>query len=72
MDGDDVGVGQPGRGARLAQESRTALRGRGEYRRQQLDGHQPVECEVPRQEHDAHAAAAQFALDGVAAGHGLL
>ena len=72
VDRNDVGVGEPGRGAGLAQEARAAVRHGGQRRREELDGHEPVEGEVARQEHDAHPAATEHALDGVAAGHGLL
>ena len=44
----------------------------GEVRRQQLDRDQAVQGHVAREEHDAHAAATQLALDRVAARQHLL
>ncbi len=65
-------MGEPGGGARLAQEPVARLGARRELRRQELDRDEAVERHVAREEHDAHAAAAQLALDGVAAGEDLL
>lgn len=72
IDGDDVGVGEPGRGLRLAQEPlpERGLRRHGLW--QELDRHRPVERDVTRQEDDAHPAAAQLALQGVPADERLL
>jgi hypothetical protein len=70
MDGDDVRVRQPRRRARLAQEALARRRLGGQRRRQQLDRDGAVQRHVARQEDDAHAAAAELAVERVAAGDG--
>ncbi len=69
---DDVGVGEPGGGARLLEEAVAEFEARREVARQQFDGDQAVQRHVARQQHDAHAAPAQLALDRVSAGEHLL
>ena len=68
MDRDDVRMREPGGRARLAQESLARLGGAREVRRQHLDGDVAVELHVAREVDDAHAAAAELALEGVLAG----
>jgi hypothetical protein len=72
VDGHDVGVGQPRRRPRFVQEPVAVLGLLGQPAGEQLDRHQAVERHVPRQEDDPHSAAAQLALDGVAARQQLL
>ena len=62
---DDVRVIQRGGGARLAQEARADDLVGGQRGRQRLDGHQPLELEVPREEYDPHAPAPDLAEDFV-------
>jgi hypothetical protein len=63
----DVRVRQLRRRPRLAEEP-LAVRGVGGPRaRQHLDRHRPLEPEVAREQHDAHAAAAELAFDRVLA-----
>ena len=70
MDRDDVRVREAGRRARLAQESLARLGGAREVRRQDLDGDVAIELHVAREVDDAHAAAAELALERVLAGQG--
>jgi hypothetical protein len=72
MDGDDVRVREAGRHAGLSQESLARLRVAGEVRGQDLDGDVAIELHVAREVHDAHAAAAELALERVFAGQGSL
>ena len=72
VDRHDVRMGEPGGGTCLAQKPLARRRVGCESRGQDLDRHRPVERHVARQQHDAHAAAAQLALDGVTAGEQLL
>jgi hypothetical protein len=65
--GDDVGVRQSRRGARLAQEALAQVRLTRERRRQQLDRHVPVERQIAREHHDPHATAPELVLDREAA-----
>jgi hypothetical protein len=65
--GHDVGVRQSGRRACLTQEALAEVRLTRERRRQQLDRHVPVERQIARENHDAHAAAPELVLDGEAA-----
>ncbi len=64
----DVRVGQPCRRPRLANETRAILGVERQGRWQELDGDRPLERDVPREKHDAHAAAAELADDGVPSG----
>ena len=70
MDRDDVRMREAGGRARLAQEPLARLGGAREVRRQHLDGDVAVELHVAREVDDAHAAAAELALEGVLAGEG--
>ena len=68
----DIGMREPGGGPRLLDEA-LALVGAGrEVRREQLDGDRAVERHIAGQQHDAHTAAAELALDRIAAGEQLL
>ena len=68
MNRDDVRMRQPRGRPRLAQEALANVGSSGEMRRQRLDRDHPVEPQVARQVHDAHAAAADLALDLVLPG----
>ena len=70
MNGDDVRVRESRGHARLAEESFARCRGAGEVRREHLDGHVAIELHVAREVDDAHAAAAELALERVLAGQG--
>jgi hypothetical protein len=63
----DVRVRQLRRRPRLAQEPLAVRRVGGPLARQHLDRDRPLEPEVARQQHDAHAAAPELALDRVLA-----
>src|SRR5207302_9899951 len=63
---------EPGGGARLLEEALALVGAGGEVRRKQVDGDGAVERHIAGQEHDAHAAAAELALDRIAAGEQLL
>jgi hypothetical protein len=67
VDDDDVGVRQASGGARLAQEAVAALVVLGQRGVQELDGHVAVDRRVVRAVDRGHAAAAEAALDLVAA-----
>ena len=54
-----------GRGSRLALEAGAAIRIARDLGREELDGQGPPEPGVPGKVHDAHAAPAELALDGV-------
>ena len=61
-------MGELGRGARLAEEP-LAQFGIGRQRPgEDLDGHRPVEANVPGQVDHAHSAPTELALKGVLAG----
>ena len=60
---------EPGRNLDLAEKPLRAQRG-GQLRMEQLEGHPPVVLEILGQEDRRHAAAADLALDRVAAGEG--
>ena len=68
----DVGMGELRGGSGLTQKPLTQRTVEGQLRREELDRHRSVECDVPGEEHDPHAPAAQFAVERVAAGNGLL
>ena len=70
VDGQDVGMLQPGGEADLALEPVGAERG-GELGEEDLERDGAVVAEVVRQVDDGHAAAAELALDGVAVGEGV-
>ena len=67
VDRDDVGVGQPGGGLRLAGEALPDVLLEGELGRQDLDGDPALEPLVAGAVHHAHAATADLALDGIGA-----
>ena len=67
MDRHDVGVGQPRRGLRLAQEPDADLLAKGKLGRQDLDRHLTLQALVPGLVDDPHAAATELPLDGVGA-----
>jgi hypothetical protein len=56
---------EPGTGPRARTRDRPVAR---LLRRQQLDRDEPIQVHFPGEVHDAHAAAAQLAVDGVPAG----
>ena len=66
--GHDVRMRQRAGGARLAQKALAHDWVGGEVRRQRLDRDEPVELDVAREVDDAHAAAADLALELVLAG----
>src|SRR5439155_27247089 len=68
----DIGMRQPGGGARLLEEALALVGAGGEVRRKHLDRDGAVERHIAGQQHDAHAAAAELALDRIAAGEQLL
>src|SRR5207248_2547273 len=70
VQGQDVGVLQPGGDLDLAQEPLGA-EGRREVRVQDLDRDRPMVLQVLREEHRRHAPATQLPLDRVAVGDGL-
>jgi hypothetical protein len=61
----DVGMRELRGHARLAQESLARVGLLGERGRQHLEGHLPVEAFVAGEQHDAHAATSELALDVV-------
>ena len=63
MDRHDVRVRQTRRGLRLAEEPHADFLAERELRRQDLDGHFPLESLVARVVDDAHAAAADLAFE---------
>ena len=63
VDGDDVGVVQPGRRLRLAAEALHRLAGQPQPARQDLQRHLAVERYLTRRVDHPHAAAAQLADD---------
>ena len=65
IDGDDIGMAQPGCGAGFTKEALPDRRIVGEVERQGLDRHHPVEPQVAGEVDHAHAAAADLALDFV-------
>src|SRR5207249_7474987 len=67
VDRDNVRVGQPGGGLRLAQEPDADLLAEGELRREYLDGHLAFQALVTRLVHDAHPAAADLPFDRIGA-----
>src|SRR5437870_12315002 len=67
VDRDNVRVGQPGGGLRLAQEPDADLLAEGELRREHLDGHLAFQALVSRLVHDAHPAAADLPFDRIGA-----
>ena len=72
VDGDDVGVVQPGRGARLVQEQRIQrdARGRVDVELQRLDRDHARQQRIPGLEHRAQAALAELLLQRIAADAG--
>ena len=62
---------QPGGGADLGEEALGA-EGGAEVGMQHLDGDVAIVLEVVREVDRGHAASAEFALDGIAVGQGLL
>jgi hypothetical protein len=67
VDRDDVGVVELGGGLRLLLEALDDVRVLGDVGRQDLDGHLPVQGQVLGEEHRAHAALAEHALELVLA-----
>ncbi|KPK01131.1 MAG: hypothetical protein AMS20_14190, partial [Gemmatimonas sp. SG8_28] len=67
-----VRVGEAGRGPRLTEKPLPDGGVRRQLGREQLDRHRPVERHVAREEHHAHPAAAELAVEGVPSGDGLL
>ena len=65
IDGGDAGMGQAGRGARLAAQAPPAALVPGERRGQRLDRHQPAEPRVLGEVHHPHAAPAELPGDPV-------
>jgi hypothetical protein len=65
MDGDDIGVIQPGSGARFLQQPGTAF-GSQTAGGNDLDGHRPFQQGVLSPVNDAHAAAAEFGFYQIA------
>ncbi len=72
VDRHDVGMGQSRRRLRFAGETLPDLRREGQFRRQHLHRHPPLQPLVPRAVHHAHATAADFAFDGVGVAERLL
>ena len=70
VDGQDVGMLEPGGEPDLALEPLGAERG-GELGEQDLEGDRAVVAEVVGQVDDGHAAAAELALEGVTVGEGV-
>jgi hypothetical protein len=68
VDGDDVGVGQPGDRDRLAAEALGHDRVRGQARLEPLEGHLAVERHVGGEPHLGHPALGQSPLEPVAPG----
>ena len=66
VDLDDVGVGEPRREARLADEAVSEDGVVGQVAGEHLDRHRPLELVVPRKVDDGHAAAAEHVGDAVA------
>ena len=66
VDRHDVGVRQPGGRSRFAQEPLAQISVDGELWRQQLDGHEAIERNIPGQQHDPHATPAQLSVERVA------
>ena len=71
VDRDDVRVAQARHRACLTQEPLPRGRRRREIGRDDLDRHRPVERDVASEQHLAHAAGAELALDVVSAGERL-
>ena len=65
VDRDDVGVAEPGDGARLGQEAAADRLVRGELGMDRLDGDPAVERGVGGEEDDAHPPATQLALEPI-------
>ena len=65
VDGDDVGVAEPGDGARLGQEAADDRGVRGELGMDDLDRDSAVERGVGREKDDPHASASQLPLEPV-------
>ena len=61
----------PGR-VRLAQKALAQCRLNGDFGRQGLHGHRPLQRDVPGKEDGAHSAAAELALDQVGVAEGVL
>src|SRR6185437_10840277 len=72
VDGDDVRVRELRRRARLAQEALAISGARGERRGKELDLDESLELDFAREVHNAHATAAQLAIERVLAGERLL
>ncbi len=71
VDGDDVGMGEAGRGLGLAGEALADLLLECELRREDLDGDPTLQPIVGCTVHHAHAAAPDFTLDGVRVAEGV-
>ena len=65
-DRNDVRVRQFGGGARFVQEALLERGLTGQMRLENLERHRPLECDVLREVHDSHAAAAELPLQRVA------
>ncbi len=65
MDRNDVGVGQPRRSLRLANETSSYLGAECKIGGQDLDGDSALESVVTRRVHDAHPAATDLTFDRV-------
>ena len=72
VDRDDVRMGKSGCGTCLAEEPLAEGRLGGEDRREELDGHRTIECDVPREVHHTHPAPPQLVIERVLAGEDAL